>query len=741
MKRMPIGRWLAASSLALLLAACGGSNDDGTPPPTGSTPPPTTTPDTPTTPTTPETPTVPPNQVSATGGVVEVTDPSSPIRGTRVTVPAGAVAGGTVDITISYEDNPPAALSGDVVAGGGAVLGKTFVITKNVAGTFDQPIEVTVPYTAAGLDSGDVPSVLFYDESAGAYAAMSISGFDPVAGTVTFRTSHFSKYIVAGMKGLGARLIAAGGGGTGTGSSGSLTVDTGFLPSKDSFFRSNISSYSSPGGNSLGMAAYADWFYERAKTPQNNGVGLFQTYIEGNPANLDDDVTAEELIVRAHAMSSQQWATRLGQQQSSLTSLQTAIGLLQNLWLTGKPQVFLMWGNPTWSPQYVAGTASWSQAMVAYKFDVATLTFGLYDPNLRGDDTLGIGVNASGFTTLTKQGLFSPEPNVFAYDSYQSIYAPSDMQGLFDGAKAGWSDGLFGRIQISNLGFDVTGRTALVTDRTNVRLVGSVALGTGNASVAPDSIDVYVAGSFVGRFPLAGTAFDILLPTLPNTTSAEILMVASRQAGVGRSSSGVYGTFKRFKIKSGSVLENWGFEKGDFSLWESIRRVWGGGDVVNPSDKSVIATPGFDEIATTVPRVLFGNYSARVNNSDDSYHISTITRDVIVPAGNAPFALAFSWAAVLEDPNHPAEDQPYVNIKVENTTTGEVLYQRHYFANDPSWPGWQSFQGGQWKAIDWQSVNLTNLERFAGNTLRVTIEAADCAQGAHGGYAYYDADE
>lgn len=738
MRTLRIGRWLAASSLTLLLVACGGDGSrDGTTP-TGEAPPPTT-PETPTPPT-PTTPTVPANQVSAAGGVVEITDPASPIRGTRVAVPAGAVASGTVDITIGYEDNPPAALSADAVSGGAAVLGKTYVITKNVPGTFDQPIEVTVPYSAAGLEAADVPSVLFYDESAGAYAAMAVSGFDPVAGTVTFRTAHFSKYIVAGMKGLGARLTAAGGA-TGSGTGASLTVDTGFLPSKDSFFRSNISSYSSPGGNSLGMAAYADWFYERAKTPQNNNVGLFSTYIEGDPANLDDDVTAEELIVRAHAMSSPQWASRLARRQSNLSSLQTAIGLLQNLWLTGKPQVFLMWGNPTWSPQYVAGTASWSQAMVAYKFDVATLTFGLYDPNLRGDDTLGIGVNATGFTTLTKQGLFSPEPNVFAYDSYQSIYAPSDMQALYDGAKAGWSDGLFGRIQISNLGFDVSGRTALVTDRTNVRLVGSVALGTGNASATPDAIDVYVAGSFVGRFPLAGTAFDILLPTLPNTTSAEILMIASRQAGVGRSSSGVYGTFKRFKIKSGSVLDNWGFEKGDFSLWTSVRRLWGGGDVVNPSDKSVIATPGFDEIATTIPRVLFGSYSARVNNSDNNLHISTITRDVLVPAGSAPFALSFSWAAVLEDPQHAPDEQPYVNIKVENTTTGEVLYQRHYFANDPSWPGWQSFQSGNWKAIDWQAVNVTNLERFAGNTIRVTVEAADCSLSGHGGYAYYDADE
>jgi hypothetical protein len=168
-----------------------------------------------------------------------------------------------------------------------------------------------------------------------------------------------------------------------------------------------------------------------------------------------------------------------------------------------------------------------------------------------------------------------------------------------------------------------------------------------------------------------------------------------------------------------------------------VRFVWGGGSRVTPSDKSTIVTTGSDPIATTIPMVLHGQYAARVNN----YHISQIVHDVTVPIDSTSFSLSFNWAAVLEDPQHAPSNQPYVDVKVINQSTSEVLYARRYYTNDPSYPGWLSFQGDDWKGIDWQAVTLLGLERHKGQTLRIVVEVADCALGGYGGYAYFDAEE
>ena len=138
--------------------------------------------------------------------------------------------------------------------------------------------------------------------------------------------------------------------------------------------------------------------------------------------------------------------------------------------------------------------------------------------------------------------------------------------------------------------------------------------------------------------------------------------------------------------------------------------------------------------------VYIGNQSARINNDDNDYHISSVTQSAIVPNAANPQA-KFYWAAVLEDPQHDPADQPYVDVTVTDDTAGTTLYHKNFYTDDPGYPGWLPFSGGSWKAIPWQTITLGFTQAEAGHKITVKVIAADCALGGHGGYVYLDGDE
>jgi hypothetical protein len=115
---------------------------------------------------------------------------------------------------------------------------------------------------------------------------------------------------------------------------------------------------------------------------------------------------------------------------------------------------------------------------------------------------------------------------------------------------------------------------------------------------------------------------------------------------------------------------------------------------------------------------------------------------VTVPSTVADPKLTFVWAAVMQNAGHPATQQPFVDIIVEDVTNNyEVVYYKHFFANDPSYPGWIAGNGSgatQWYGINWQPVTLTDLSARKTHVLRVRVVGADCTLGGHGGYAYLD---
>ncbi|MHB1025548.1 MAG: hypothetical protein ACYC24_07540 [Desulfobacteria bacterium] len=171
---------------------------------------------------------------------------------------------------------------------------------------------------------------------------------------------------------------------------------------------------------------------------------------------------------------------------------------------------------------------------------------------------------------------------------------------------------------------------------------------------------------------------------------------------------------------------------------------------LSPSDRFFI-TSGTDNdaIATTLPVLRYGTYSARVNSQDDSYHASRIWQEDVLKesdrdSADRKFHIRFSYAAVLEDHGYDNE-QPYFHITLKKNpgTEGEVLLENIFiYANMPG-VEWNTAIGGPWEELwywlPWTDVDLDITDNVAvGDTIRIELSVSDCSGGGHGGYAYLD---
>lgn len=199
---------------------------------------------------------------------------------------------------------------------------------------------------------------------------------------------------------------------------------------------------------------------------------------------------------------------------------------------------------------------------------------------------------------------------------------------------------------------------------------------------------------------------------------------------------------------------NGGFEDGTFSGWTlnggtNGGRGWGGSyppqglTFTGDPGKSGIVGVGTDYYTgNNLNMVYNGNYSARVNNYDPNWHMSTISQTVTWNEDT----MYFAWAAVLQDPGHPTQlptwdEQPFFHLTLVDNDTTDVLYDRFFNAttmhNDPNIVGGVKQGLGDWLYTDWQNIGL-DTSKVKGDSLTLTLLASDCGQGGHGGYAYLD---
>jgi len=206
-----------------------------------------------------------------------------------------------------------------------------------------------------------------------------------------------------------------------------------------------------------------------------------------------------------------------------------------------------------------------------------------------------------------------------------------------------------------------------------------------------------------------------------------------------------------------AIFLNGDFETGDFTSWEKgygLNYGLGGShpfmadDVrISGGGKKILEIVGhtFDPRAPqlTLPRQ--GNFTAKINDQGGSYHLNYISqKDTLTEADRDPtdgkLHVRFTYAAVLSDPSHGANSQPYFYVQLKDLATNEVLYYDFAYSNQPGRVFFTTiYQSETWHSTPFIDVDMDVPDTSLGHELEVRVLAADCSQGGHGGYVYVDA--
>ena len=135
-----------------------------------------------------------------------------------------------------------------------------------------------------------------------------------------------------------------------------------------------------------------------------------------------------------------------------------------------------------------------------------------------------------------------------------------------------------------------------------------------------------------------------------------------------------------------------------------------------------------------------GNYSFKLGNRQVGARAERARYYVQVPSGsNNIYTLMYNYAVVLQDPQHPPEQQPSFEVSVYDSATGIAIpcNQFKYVASS-NLPGFKlSTQGGNVYYKDWSTASI-ELSGLNGKTIAIDFTTTDCGAGAHFGYAYID---
>jgi len=202
-----------------------------------------------------------------------------------------------------------------------------------------------------------------------------------------------------------------------------------------------------------------------------------------------------------------------------------------------------------------------------------------------------------------------------------------------------------------------------------------------------------------------------------------------------------------------AMFENGGFESGDFTGWTlegGTNPGLAGGEpfdgssvLINPGSAGPSAVVGqiTDPYAPTIVLPRLGSHTAQLNDAGGGALVTVlrqtdiVSTDDIDPADGLPH-VRFAFAPVLEDPSHAPHEQPYFFVQVKDIDADVVLFEQFAYSGQA---GVDFLQGvGNWKYLEFQDVDAVLPADAIGNRIELTVIAADCALGAHGGYVYVD---
>ena len=152
-----------------------------------------------------------------------------------------------------------------------------------------------------------------------------------------------------------------------------------------------------------------------------------------------------------------------------------------------------------------------------------------------------------------------------------------------------------------------------------------------------------------------------------------------------------------------------------------------------------LVTPGKDETITTLDRVpaAGGNYSLRLGNKRSGGDADRIETTFTVSAENPVYRYRF--ALVMNEPGHNEEDQPFFEVGFYDAN-GDLIPGTHKYVSGPEgnddFVEYEEAEGiGIVVYRDWET-ETKDLSDYAGKDVTVKFTVADCAHGAHYGYAY-----
>lgn len=130
--------------------------------------------------------------ISTDGGTFSVTDPDSPVFGFSVKFPSGAINKDTEINLRVLED--PANLEFDRMDQFSEVVD----ISTSAESIFNKPVEITFPLNINLKDKLFITYALYNNSSEKDWHGLEIVATDTINNSITFRTSHFSKFLIGG---------------------------------------------------------------------------------------------------------------------------------------------------------------------------------------------------------------------------------------------------------------------------------------------------------------------------------------------------------------------------------------------------------------------------------------------------------------------------------------------------------------------------------------------------------------
>lgn len=205
--------------------------------------------------------------------------------------------------------------------------------------------------------------------------------------------------------------------------------------------------------------------------------------------------------------------------------------------------------------------------------------------------------------------------------------------------------------------------------------------------------------------------------------------------------------------------DNIDFEFGNFTNWNCFT---GFVDTSGPPPTTNVITvnpsaptPNRHTIVPrTIPSVLdpFGlfpinppdgsNFCVRLGNPINGFQAERIQYVINVPLTATNFNIVYQYAVVFQDPGHPQYAQPRFTAKVFDPVTNSYLPCASFeYVADSTLPGFSlsTVANDVWFK-PWAAVFM-NLSAYAGKTIYLEFTTADCARGAHWGYAYVDVNQ